>query len=106
MEKEPNGVPAAELAEMERRADQASPAPWKSFIEGRDHSGGDDFIRIGGLDDAQPDMYISQYVGATSAHVPAADLDFSAHARQDVPRLVAELKRLRRLLSDSGVDWE
>ena len=61
----------------------------------RDHTAGDDFIRIGGFDDAQPDMYIEHYLGASSVRVPAADLDFIAHARQDIPRLVAEIRRLR-----------
>jgi hypothetical protein len=31
-----------------------------------------------------------------------ADQDFIAHARQDVPRLVAEVERLRRLLKYRG----
>jgi hypothetical protein len=85
----------AELDEIERRCSAASKAPWQSFIEGRDHWSGDDFICVGGLDDNEPDMYISR---ATSEGLnPAADedLDFIAHARQDIPRLVAEIKRLR-----------
>lgn len=92
----------AEIEEIERRAEQASPAPWESFIEGRDHWSGDDFIRIGGFDDAQPDMYVSHYLGATSVRVPDVDMDFIAHARQDVPRLVAEVKRLRQVLERGG----
>jgi hypothetical protein len=80
-----------ELAAMERRAQAASKAPWQSFIEGRDHWSGDDFIRIGGLDDDEKDMYVSR------ERTPAsdADLDFIAHARQDLPRLIAEVRRLR-----------
>jgi hypothetical protein len=84
-----------ETAAIERRAQEASPAPWEPFVEGRDHFGGDDFIRIGGLDDHQPDMYVSQYLGATAVKVPAPDLDFIAHARQDVPRLLDEVRRLK-----------
>lgn len=90
-----DGIAEAELVEIEQRAHAASPAPWEAFIEARDHTAGDDFIRIGGFDDAQPDMYIQHYLGANSVRVPAADLDFIAHARQDVPRLVAEIRRLR-----------
>jgi len=85
----------SELDQIAARADAASPAPWESFIEARDHTGGDDFIRVDGLDDAQPDMYIRHYLGATSVPVPAADLDFIAYARQDIPRLVDEIRRLR-----------
>jgi hypothetical protein len=35
-----------------------------------------------------------------SAGVPDDDQDFIAHARQDVPRLLAEVRRLRALLGD------
>lgn len=87
----PNDV----LAAMDHRASNASPAPWEAFIGARDHTAGDDFIRIGGFDNAQPDMYVQHYLGATSVPLPAADLDFIAHARQDMPRLIAEIRRLR-----------
>jgi hypothetical protein len=84
-----------ELDEIERRCTAASKAPWQSFIEGRDHWGGDNFIRVGGLDDNEPDMYISRTTSAGLKPAAAEDLDFIAHARQDIPRLVAEIKRLR-----------
>ncbi len=71
--------------------------PWECFVEGRDHWGGDNFIRTGGFDDASPDMYVTlTYWGrVTPQPAGAADLDFIASARQDVPRLVAEIRRLR-----------
>ena len=80
-----------ELDEIARRVADASKGPWESFIEGRDQLGGDSFIRIGGLDDAEPDMYVTRDL------TPAVttDLDFIAHARQDIPRLLAEVHRLR-----------
>lgn len=77
-----------DLDVMQARADAATAGPWEAFVEGRDHLAGDDFIRTGGLDGASPDMYISQYLGATSVKVSAADLDFIAQSRQDVPRLI------------------
>jgi hypothetical protein len=89
----------AELDEMDRRVGAASPAPWESSVEGRDHESGDSFILIGDLDDAQPDMYVSH----DGVPAPAADLDFIAHARQDVPRLIAEVRRLRALLREGGI---
>ncbi len=92
---DPAPISDDELDQIEQRASGASPAPWQAFIEARDHIAGDDFIRIGGLDDVQPDMYVQHYLGASSVRVPAADLDFIAHARQDIPRLVAEIRRLR-----------
>jgi hypothetical protein len=88
----------AELDEMDRRVGAASPAPWESFVEGRNHESGDSFILIGGLDDTSPDMYVTH----DGAPAPAGDLDFIAHARQDVPRLVAEVRRLRALLQEGG----
>ena len=69
----------------------ASSAPWRSSIEGRDHTSGDNVILVG-EPGAEPDMYVLR--DETPASV--ADLDFIAHARQDVPRLVAEIRRLRR----------
>lgn len=94
------GIPDAELDAIEARAAAATSGPWESFVEDRDHTSGDDFIRTGGLDDDAPDMYVSlsywkEPLGTMPA--PAADLDFIAAARQDVPSLVAEVRRLRRL---------
>jgi hypothetical protein len=79
-----------EIREIEVRCEAATSAPWQSFIEGRDHLAGSDFIRTGGLDDACPDI---ELIGATHA-----DQDFIAHARQDIPALIAEVRRLRALV--------
>jgi hypothetical protein len=84
-----------ELDAIERRAQAATRGPWKSFVEGRDHWSGDNFIRTGGLDDDSPDMYVTLYYGAEKVPAPPADLDLIAHSRQDVLRLVAEVRRLR-----------
>ena len=81
-----------ELNEIERRCNAATKAPWESFIEGRDHESGSDFIRTGGLDDNSPDIELT---GASGE-----DQDFIAHTRQDVPRLVEELRRLRKQLNE------
>jgi len=84
-------ITEVELQKIATRVAAASKGPWQSFIEGRDHFGGDDFIRIGGLDDDEADMYVSRDRNPASH----ADLDFIAGARQDIPRLIAEIKRLR-----------
>ena len=70
-----------ELEAIRARCDGATVGPWRAFVEGRDHRGGDSFIRTGGLDDGSPDLYV------TNATI--ADLDFIANARQDIPRLLA-----------------
>ena len=79
-----------DLERIERRCNAATKGPWESFVEGRDHLGGSDFIRTGGLDDDSPDI---ELIGAT-----VEDQDFIAHARQDVPRLLEEVRRLKRNL--------
>ena len=71
-----------ELDRIEARLLAASQGPWRSYIEGRDHSSGDSFIQTPGAD-----IYL---IGASGA-----DQDFIAAARQDVARLVAEVRRLR-----------
>lgn len=77
-----------QLDEMAARCERAAPGPWLSYVEGRDHESGSNFIRTGGLNGE--DLELS---GAS-----VADQDFIAHARQDLPALIAEVRRLRRLL--------
>jgi hypothetical protein len=79
----------AEIAEMRWRCEQATPGPWKSYIEGREEMSGSDFIMTGG-----EDIYLT---GATKA-----DQDFIASARQDVPRLILEIEQLKRVISSRG----
>ena len=75
-----------QLQEIECRVNAATAGPWISFIEGRDHSSGSSFIRT-----SSEGIELS---GATQA-----DQDFIAHARQDLPLLLAEVRRLRRVVS-------
>jgi hypothetical protein len=79
----------ADLAEIERRCLAATPGPWRSLVEGRDHTSGDSMVGVGGA--RGEDMYVT--IGGHPAS--AADQDFIAGARQDVPRLIAEIRRLR-----------
>ncbi len=82
-----------ELQQIRERADAASPGPWRSFWEGRDHLGGSSCIVTGPPGRTGDDLEI---IGATME-----DQDFVAHAREDVPRLLAEVERLRALLANS-----
>lgn len=82
-------IDPAELEAIRQRCDATTAGPWESFVEGRDHLGGNDFIRTGGMDDKSPDI---ELLGAS-----VADQDFIAHARQDIPRLLDEIERLRKL---------
>ena len=79
------------LRQLEALIATATPEPWEAFIEEREPIGGSSFIRMGGFDDAIPDMY--DYHEDKAA--PAADLDFIAAAREYMPLLVTEIRRLR-----------
>ncbi|WP_378740239.1 hypothetical protein [Nocardia brasiliensis] len=92
-------IEADELDAIEARCRAASTPPWEPFIEGRDHDSGDTFIRIGGLDDTEADMYVSRAIDQRLVPASAADHDFIAHARTDIPRLIAEIRRLRSELA-------
>ncbi|MBK9585362.1 MAG: hypothetical protein KA099_01160 [Alphaproteobacteria bacterium] len=72
------------LEEIKLRCNSATAGPWVSYIEGRDHISGSSFIRT-----AKDDIELT---GATTE-----DQDFIAHARQDVPLLLSEIARLRKL---------
>jgi hypothetical protein len=83
-----------ELQDIKDRCRVVTPGPWRSYIEGRDHTSGSDFIMTGEAGARGNDIELT---GATKA-----DQDFIAHARQDVPRLLAEVERLRRRLEQMG----
>lgn len=79
-----------ELETIRRRCNAATTGPWKSLIEGRDHTSGSSFIMTGSGTGRGKDIELS---GATDA-----DRDFIAHAKQDIPRLLEEIERLRKLI--------
>lgn len=74
-----------EIDAIRKRCREATPFPWDSFIESRDKFSGSSFIRtpIG-------DIYL---IGATDF-----DQDFIAHAREDIPKLLEEIERLKNEL--------
>ena len=71
-----------DLKAIEGRCAAATAGPWKSFLEGRDNFSGSSFIRT-----PIADIYL---FGATDA-----DQEFIAHAREDVLKLLAEVRRLK-----------
>src|SRR5262245_43773237 len=81
-------LPLAQLSErelelMERRCAAASPGPWSSFVVGRDTEAGLSYIELGCC-------AALELLGGT-----VSDQDFIANAREDVPRLIDEVRRLR-----------
>jgi hypothetical protein len=81
------------LDRLLRLSERADPPPWRSMIEGRDHMSGDSFIMIGVEGDRREDLYVSRDSGPADS----ATLDLLAEARTYLPKLIAEVKRLRAL---------
>lgn len=75
-----------ELNEIEQRCLNTQPGPWKAYIEGRNHECGTNFIMTG--EGSKRGVDIEMY-GAT-----LADYDFIANAKQDIPRLIKEIRAL------------
>lgn len=82
-----------ELEEIGKRCNAATAGPWISYVEGRDHSSGSNFIMTGTGASRRDDIELT---GAT-----IEDQDFIAHARQDIPNLLAEIGRLNKLLENN-----
>ncbi len=71
-----------ELQEILQRCEGATSGPWRSYVEGRDHTSGCSFIQTGKGD-----------IELTGASLD--DQDFIANARQDLPRLIAIIANLK-----------
>ena len=84
-------ITESQLAAAEEAARRASPGPWIPFLESRQPIGGCSVIWVGGEDSDEPDMYL--WRGDEIAD--DGDFDFVAHAREDLPWLAAEIRRLR-----------
>jgi len=81
-------VSQRELGVMEKRAAQASPGPWRAFLESDGGIGGSSVIWVSEADN-EPDLYL--WLGSDPAS--DADFEFVAAVRQDLPRLLAEARR-------------
>lgn len=80
------------LKEIEMRCIAASPGPWISYVEGRDHTSGSNFIKTHNVGGGRG-MDI-EFSGATQE-----DQDFIANARQDIPLLLDEIRRIQNILN-------
>ena len=83
---------AEELDEIDAAVEGASLPPWKPFLESTEPIGGSSVIWVGGEREDEPDMYV--WLGDDRRSASDPDVDFIAHARQDVPELVAAVRRL------------
>ncbi|MCX5317460.1 hypothetical protein [Streptomyces sp. NBC_00154] len=96
----------ADLDAMGKRTTAASPGPWVPWLETRGATGGESFIQVGpGHAEQDDEIHVHRIVGARQVLSPDrqldADLDFIAWARQDIARLIAEVRRLRAVLVES-----
>ncbi|SBT39021.1 hypothetical protein [Micromonospora auratinigra] len=98
-----------ELAAIEERAAAATPGPWHVRLLDDDHAA--NLVAVGttpdtGRDSRWPKFAAGELVAATLVQFPHRYVDcaderwdenalFIAHAREDIPRLVAEIRRLR-----------
>ncbi|MBE1584559.1 hypothetical protein ACFPOI_43495 [Nonomuraea angiospora] len=104
-----------ELAAIEDLAEAATPGPW--FVRHLDDEAAMNLVAISTVPDTGrgerwPNFDHHEIVAATliqrPRYVDVADelwdenAQFVANARQDVPRLIAEIKRLRQLLAQQG----
>lgn len=81
-----------DLERIERLAEAATPGPWFSYVIGRDPEAVSNCIELGSCNELGSFKSIELSGGA------AADQDFIASARQDVPRLLTEVRKLRARL--------
>ncbi len=81
-----------ELDKILNRCKSTQKGPWKAYIEGRDHTSGSNFIKTGQGKERGEDI---EFYGAS-----IEDIDFMAQAKQDIPRLIKEIKRLKNLNND------
>ena len=77
-----------DLKRIRKRWEASSPGPWIASVEGRDHTAGETVILRGENREAE-DLYL---IGGT---IP--DYEFVAHAKQDIPLLLGEIERLKKL---------
>jgi hypothetical protein len=110
----PDPMTDAELAAIQERSDAATAGPW--FVRDLDDDKAMSLVAIStvedtGLGERWPSFDHGQIIAATLVQSPRyVDIDderwdenarFLAHARQDIPRLIAEIRRLRHLLAAS-----
>ena len=93
----------AELDRIDQRAMLAAAGPWEPRLETRWGTGGASCIDLSPGQDDDNELYLTYSPDDRVSPDTQldADLDFIAHARTDVPRLVAEIRRLRALHPDS-----
>lgn len=81
-----------ELNRIERLSDAATTGPWFSYVAGRDTDAAENCIEVGACNE------LGSFKSLEVSGGTIADQDFIASARQDVPRLLLEVRVLRARL--------
>lgn len=115
---EPDRIDDEELRRIEERVDNTTPGPW--FVRELDDQAAMSMVAISTVPDSGggerwPNFQAGEIIALTLVQEPRyagiadehwdENASFVAHARQDVPRLIAEIRRLRGLIAGSdGTD--
>lgn len=112
---DPEPLTDEELAAIEELSEAATPGPW--FVRNLDDEDAMNLVAVSTVPDTGrgerwPGFDHREIVAATLVQQPRyvdvadarwdVNAEFIANARQDVPRLVAEIRRLRQLLAETG----
>lgn len=89
----------SELAEIEARAAAATEGPWRAEEGWVVPDGFDNEAFVEGEEASLP--VIGMWVHDRELLLAPNDAEFIARAREDVPRLVAEVRKLREMLADA-----
>ncbi|UYZ12187.1 hypothetical protein A6764_00045 [Brevibacillus sp. WF146] len=98
MTTKPNGITPEELTAIRERAEKATPGPWL-WSGAKVLNGKYMFVPQGSY---LADTLIT--FGDTYEN-GGYDAEFIAHAREDIPRLLAEIERLRTALEEINRAW-
>ena len=82
------------LDEIRARAEAATPGPWRELDAA--------YGMI--VHDTGPDS--AQIVVLADHRFGGPDSTFIAHAREDIPYLLAEVERLRMAMAEAGLVWD
>ena len=85
----PEKLTQSELEAIAKRAEVATEGPWKWDVEER-----------GLWNDDQNVACVVSIKGETWFDMHETDADFIAHAREDIPRLLAEIRRLKTIVNN------
>jgi hypothetical protein len=93
MTTKPNGITPEELTAIRKRAEKATPGPWRYILD--DH---EELVTSVDVTDTVVETYARD-------EESDANIEFIAHAREDIPRLFAEIERLRTALEEVNRAW-